>query len=385
MTNSLKWNDLLQNNYGAPQIELVKGEGSLVFDAEGKRYIDMLGGIATNVIGHAHPKVVQAVSHQVQQLGHVSNFFSHPEVLRLAQSLQRITGDETARIFFCNSGTEANEAALKLSRTTGRKRIVSTIGSFHGRSMGALSMTGQESKRAPFAPLIKSIKFLPYGDIDSICRAITSRTAMVIVEPIQGENGVVVPQTGYLAAIRERTLRTGTIFAIDAVQTGMGRTGEWFGYETEGVMPDLITLAKGIGAGLPLGAMIAFGKFASALTPGSHGSTFGGNPIACAAGSAAIEVIESEGLLEAAKLKGEYLVREISSLPGVVQVRGKGLLLGIVLQTQNAAEIKTKLERLGVIVNAPNSQVIRLAPALNIPQHLLAEFVSILKGAPVLS
>ena len=203
---------------------------------------------------------------------------------------------------------------------------------------------------------------------------------MVIVEPIQGENGVVVPQTGYLAAIRERTLRTGTIFAIDAVQTGMGRTGEWFGYETEGVMPDLITLAKGIGAGLPLGAMIAFGKFASALTPGSHGSTFGGNPIACAAGSAAIEVIESEGLLEAAKLKGEYLVREISSLPGVVQVRGKGLLLGIVLQTQNAAEIKTKLERLGVIVNAPNSQVIRLAPALNIPQHLLAEFVSILKG-----
>jgi acetylornithine aminotransferase len=372
----MMWSELIQNNYGTPAIELVRGEGSRVWDLNGKSYLDMLGGIATNILGHAHPDISKAVADQVSQLGHVSNFFSHPQVLALAANLQRLTGDKSTRTFFCNSGAEANEAALKLSRTTRRKKIVSTNGSFHGRTMGALSLTGQESKRAPFKPLLSNVKFIPFGDVAAMERAITKRVAMFIVEPIQGENGVVTPPAGYLKAARKRTTETGTLLVIDAVQTGMGRTGEWFGYESEGILPDVITLAKGLGGGLPLGAMMALGKYASAFTPGSHGSTFGGNPIACAAANASINFIETNGVLAEVKNKGEYLKASLSGVPGITKVRGEGLLLGIVLETPRAQEIKRAFEDQGIIVNAPNESVIRIAPPLNIPQSELEFFVS---------
>ena len=373
------WSELLQNNYGTPAIELVRGEGSRVWDSNGNSYLDMLGGIATNILGHAHPDISKAVADQISTLGHVSNFFSHPQVLALADNLQRLTGENSARTFFCNSGAEANEAALKLSRTTGRKKIVSTIGSFHGRTMGALSLTGQESKRAPFKPLLPNVKFIPFGDVAAMERVITKKVAMFIVEPIQGENGVVTPPAGYLKAVRKRTTETGTLLVIDAVQTGMGRTGEWFGYESEGIVPDVITLAKGLGGGLPLGAMIALGKYASAFTPGSHGSTFGGNPLACAAANASIAFIEENKLLAEVKAKGEFLKSALAQIPGISDVRGDGLLLGIVLQHPRAQEIKGALEHEGVIVNAPNDSILRIAPALNIPQAELESFVESVK------
>ncbi len=373
------WSELLQNNYGTPAIELVRGEGSRVWDSNGNSYLDMLGGIATNILGHAHPDISKAVADQISTLGHVSNFFSHPQVLALADNLQRLTGENSARTFFCNSGAEANEAALKLSRTTGRKKIVSTIGSFHGRTMGALSLTGQESKRAPFKPLLPNVKFIPFGDVAAMERVITKKVAMFIVEPIQGENGVVTPPAGYLKAVRKRTTETGTLLVIDAVQTGMGRTGEWFGYESEGIVPDVITLAKGLGGGLPLGAMIALGKYASAFTPGSHGSTFGGNPLACAAANASIAFIEENNLLAEVKAKGEILKSALAQIPGISDVRGDGLLLGIVLQHPRAQEIKGALEHEGVIVNAPNDSILRIAPALNIPQAELESFVESVK------
>ena len=373
------WSELLQNNYGTPAIELVRGEGSRVWDSNGNSYLDMLGGIATNILGHAHPDISKAVADQISTLGHVSNFFSHPQVLALADNLQRLTGENSARTFFCNSGAEANEAALKLSRTTGRKKIVSTIGSFHGRTMGALSLTGQESKRAPFKPLLPNVKFIPFGDVAAMERVITKKVAMFIVEPIQGENGVVTPPAGYLKAVRKRTTETGTLLVIDAVQTGMGRTGEWFGYESEGIVPDVITLAKGLGGGLPLGAMIALGKYASAFTPGSHGSTFGGNPLACAAANASIAFIEENNLLAEVKAKGEFLKSALAQIPGISDVRGDGLLLGIVLQHPRAQGIKGALEHEGVIVNAPNDSILRIAPALNIPQAELESFVESVK------
>ena len=245
--------------------------------------------------------------------------------------------------------------------------------------MGALSLTGQESKRAPFKPLLPNVKFIPFGDVAAMERVITKKVAMFIVEPIQGENGVVTPPAGYLKAVRKRTTETGTLLVIDAVQTGMGRTGEWFGYESEGIVPDVITLAKGLGGGLPLGAMIALGKYASAFTPGSHGSTFGGNPLACAAANASIAFIEENNLLAEVKAKGEFLKSALAQIPGISDVRGDGLLLGIVLQHPRAQEIKGALEHEGVIVNAPNDSILRIAPALNIPQAELESFVEIVK------
>ena len=280
------------SNYAVPSITLVKGKGSVVFDADGKKYIDMLGGIATNILGHSHPSVVAAVTKQIKTLSHVSNFYSHPKVIELAQILVGLTGDKDSRVFFAQSGAEVNEAAIKLSRKTGRSRIVATTGSFHGRTMGSLSLTGQSSKRTPFLPLLKNVKHVPFGNIKKAKRAINSRTAMVIVEPIMGEAGVIVPPSNYLKELREICTAHGALLVIDAVQTGMGRTGQWFGYEYSGIQPDVITVAKGLGAGLPLAAMIAVGKSSQLFEPGDHGSTFGGNPVTTAASVAAIKWIE---------------------------------------------------------------------------------------------
>ena len=371
-----EWNALLQGNYGTPTVELHHGIGAEVWDIENKRYLDLLGGIATNILGHAHPVITEAVTSQIAQLGHVSNFYSHPQVLELARSLQEMVGDTSARTFFCNSGAEANEAALKLSRLTGRKKIVATDGAFHGRTIGALSLTGQPAKREAFAPLLKHVKFVPFGDIAAMRKAITKKTAMFIVEPMQGENGVVVPPVGYLKAVRERTLETGTMMVIDAVQTGMGRTGTWFGYESEGITPDVITLAKGVGGGLPLGAMIALGKYASLFTAGSHGTTFGGNPVACAAANATIKFLKSKEILKQNLEKGNHLKRELSQIPGVRLVRGEGLLIGVVLESPVSKSVAGQLLADGFIVNAATESVIRLAPPLIITTPQLDEFIA---------
>ena len=373
------WQESLQNNYGTPSITLTHGKGASVWDVEGKEYLDFLGGIATNILGHAHPEVVSAITQQANELGHVSNLYSHPRSIELAEKLKDLTGQSSARVFFCNSGAEANEAALKLSRLTGRSKLVSTIGSFHGRTIGALSLTGQSSKQKPFKPLLKKIKFIPFNDIRAAKKAINKKVAMVIVEPIQGENGVVVPDFGYLKALRDLTTKHGTLLALDCVQTGMGRTGEWFGYESEGIVPDVITLAKGLGGGLPLGAMIAIGNSAQLFEPGSHGSTFGGNPIACASALAAISVLENKNLLARNKALELTLKLELSKSPLVESVRGAGLLLGIVLKLDIAKKLTQELQAAGVLVNATSESLIRIAPPLVVTDKQVNAFIKIFR------
>jgi acetylornithine aminotransferase len=375
------WLQNLMSNYAVPSITLIKGKGSIVFDADGKKYIDMLGGIATNILGHSHPAVVSAVNRQIKTLSHVSNFYSHPNAIELAQILVRLTGDKQSRVFFAQSGAEVNEAAIKLSRKTGRTRIVAMTGSFHGRTMGSLSLTGQISKKIAFAPLLKNVKHVPFGDVKRARRAINSRTAMVIVEPIMGEAGVIVPPLNYLKELRVACTNNGALLVIDAVQTGIGRTGQWFGYEYSGIKPDVITVAKGLGAGLPLAAMIAVGKTSQLFEPGDHGSTFGGNPVTTAASIAAIKWIEKNKTLAKCKADFKYLSSNINSIPGVSEVRGAGLLVGIALQKNISSEVAEALQAKGFLVNAANPNTIRIAPALNISMKELNQFVKALKEA----
>ena len=373
-----RWTSSIQNNYGTPSITLVKGKGLVVEDAEGKKYLDFLGGIATNVLGHAHPAVVRAVTHQINTLGHVSNFYAHPHVVELAEKLKSFTDDADAKVFFAQSGAEANEAGLKLSRRTGRSRIVAAQGAFHGRTMGALSLTGQPSKREPFLPLLKGVKHVPYGDIESMRRAVNKKTAMVIIEPIMGEAGVIVPPAGYLQGVREICDATGALMVMDCVQTGMGRTGDWFGYEYSGITPDVITLAKGLGGGLPLGAMIALGASAYLFQAGDHGSTFGGNPVTTAAALAVIKVIEKDSLMVAAVLHGNHLLQEVALISGVKEVRGAGLLIGIEFESDIAQHVSTKMLDAGVLVNAATANTLRIAPALNVSTAQITKFILIL-------
>lgn len=376
-----RWQKTVQDNYGTPSLELVSGKGSIVRDSNGVTYLDFLAGIATNILGHAHPAIVKSVSKQIATLGHVSNFYAHPNVLELAQKLQKMTGDSSARTFFCNSGAEANEAALKLSRKTGKDRIVATQEAFHGRTMGALSLTGQPSKRNPFKPLIKGIKHVPFGDSSAMRRAINKKTAMVIVEPIMGEAGVIVPPDGYLKNLRQYCDENGALLVFDCVQTGMGRTGDWFGYEYSGIRPDVITLAKGLGGGLPIGAMIAMGSASQLFAAGDHGSTFGGNPIATAAALAVISSIEKEKTLQKVDELGILLRTELALIPGVSEVRGAGLLIGLTLDKPVAKELVKKCQELGALINAPSASVIRLAPALNISTAQVKKFIGIFRQA----
>jgi acetylornithine/N-succinyldiaminopimelate aminotransferase len=374
-----QWKNSVQNNYGTPSIALVKGKGVVVTDADGKQYLDFLGGIATNVLGHAHPSVVKAVTKQIGTLSHVSNFYAHPNAVELAQKLASMTGDKSAKVFFCQSGAEANEAAFKLSRLTGKYKVVAAQGAFHGRTMGALSLTGQPAKREPFLPLVKGVKHVPYGDISAMRKAVGRKTAMVIIEPIMGEAGVVVPPADYLQQLRQLCNDKGALLVIDAVQTGMGRTGDWFGYEYSGITPDVITLAKGLGGGLPLGAMIALGDAKDLFQPGDHGSTFGGNPVTTAAGLAAIKFIESNKILKKVEKQGAYLMQELALIPGVAEVRGAGLLLGIELENRKAADVAGALQKLGILVNAANATTIRLAPALIVTDVQINRFLAIFK------
>jgi acetylornithine aminotransferase len=290
-----------------------------------------------------------------------------------------MTGDKNAKVFFCQSGSEANEAALKLSRRTGKVRVVAAQGAFHGRTMGALSLTGQPSKREPFLPLIKGVKHVPYGDIDAMRKAVSKKTAMVIIEPIMGEAGVIVPPADYLQQLRELCDKNGCLLVIDAVQTGMGRTGDWFGYEYSGITPDVITLAKGLGGGLPLGAMIALGEAADLFQPGDHGSTFGGNPVTTAAGLAAIKFIEAQDILSKVEKQGAYLMQELALIPGVEEVRGAGLLLGIELESLKASDVSDAMRGVGVLVNAANATTIRIAPALIVTDAQINKFISLFR------
>jgi acetylornithine/N-succinyldiaminopimelate aminotransferase len=363
-----RWQGSLMNNYGTPLLPLVRGEGAKVWDADGKEYLDFVGGIAVNALGHAHPAIVEAVSTQIASLGHISNFFMSEPTVTLAERLLQLFGRE-GRVFFCNSGAEANEAAFKIGRLTGRTHVVATDGGFHGRTMGALAMTGQQGKREPFLPLPGEVTHVPYGDAKALAAAVTEETALVILEPIQGEIGVVTPPLGYLKAARAITAATGALLVLDEVQTGIGRTGHWFEYQAhEGVLPDVVTLAKGLGGGLPLGATVAFGRAAELLQPGHHGTTFGGNPVACAAGLAVLDTIANDGLLENVKRQSERLRDGIESLgsPLIAHVRGAGLLLGIVLTEPLAPQTRRAAQETGFLVNAPAPDVVRLMPPLNL-------------------
>ncbi|MFI7245072.1 acetylornithine transaminase [Streptomyces qinglanensis] len=374
-----RWQGALMNNYGTPRIPLTHGEGSRLWDAEGRQYLDFVGGIAVNALGTAHPAVVRAVSDQVATLGHVSNLFiAEPPVL-LAEKLLEVAG-RPGRVYFANSGAEAVEAAFKIGRRTGRTGMVATHGGFHGRTMGALALTGQPGKQDPFRPLPGEVTHVPYGDAEALRAAVTEDTAFVIVEPVQGENGVVVPPEGYLTAAREITAATGTLLVLDEIQTGIGRTGHWLACQAEGVEPDVVTLAKGLGGGLPLGAVLAFGAAAELLEPGQHGSTFGGNPIACAAGLAVLETIAAEGLLDHVKRVGARLRDGVAGLghPMVAQVRGAGLLLGIVLTEPVAPRAQQAAQDAGFLVNAVAPDVLRLAPPLIVGEEEVDALVSAL-------
>ncbi len=377
-----RWQGALMNNYGTPRLPLVRGEGSTVWDADGREYLDFVGGIATNALGHAHPAIVEAVSRQIGSLGHISNFFMAEPTVALAERLLQLFGRE-GRVFFCNSGAEANEAAFKIGRLTGRTHVVATHGGFHGRTMGALALTGQPAKQDPFRPLPGDVTHVPYGDAQALAAAVTDETALVVIEPIQGENGVVVPPAGYLKAARAITAATGALLVLDEVQTGIGRTGSWFAYQAhEGVLPDVVTLAKQLGGGLPLGATVAFGRAADLLQPGQHGTTFGGNPVACAAGLAVLDTIEAEGLLDHVKRQGERLRHGVEALghPLVSHVRGAGLLLGIVLTGPHAPKVQQAAQEAGFLVNAPAPDVVRLMPPLNLGDDAVDAFLGALPG-----
>lgn len=377
-----RWQGALMNNYGTPRLPLVRGEGTRLWDADGNEYLDFVGGIAVNALGHAHPAVVEAVSTQIASLGHVSNLFIAEPPVALAERLLRHFGRD-GKVYFCNSGAEANEGAFKIGRLTGRTHMVATQGGFHGRTMGALALTGQPAKQEPFRPLPGDVTHVPYGDAQALAAAVTEDTALVVIEPVQGENGVVVPPAGYLKAARAITAATGSLLVLDEVQTGIGRTGQWFEYQAhEGVLPDVVTLAKGLGGGLPLGATVAFGRAADLLRPGHHGTTFGGNPVACAAGLAVLDTIENEGLLENVKRQSEKLRDGIDGLghPLIDYVRGAGLLLGIVLTEPLAPQVQRAAQEAGFLVNAPAPDVVRLMPPLNLGDDAVEAFLGALPG-----
>ncbi|MEU7785133.1 acetylornithine transaminase [Amycolatopsis sp. NPDC049159] len=378
------WQSALMDNYGTPALTLVRGEGAKVWDADGKEYVDLLGGIAVNALGHAHPAVVEAVTAQIKQLGHTSNLYVNPVAVELAEALLDVAGlAGNGRVLFVNSGAEANEAALKISRLTGRTKVIAAEGAFHGRTMGALTLTGQPGKRDPFKPLVPGVEHVPYGDVAALKAAVDTDTAAVFLEPVLGEAGVFPAPNGYLQAAREITKATGTLLVLDEVQTGVGRLGTWFGYQQAGVVPDVITLAKGLGGGLPLGAVIGVGAAADLLKPGHHGTTFGGNPVCCAAGLAVLKTIASDGLLDHVSALGKDIAAGVEALghPLVAGVRGAGLLLGIALKQPVSAGVAKALQDAGYLVNPIAPETVRLAPPLVLDGEQVEGFLAALPNA----
>ena len=379
MTLHDRWEAVMMNNYGTPPLALATGDGAVVTDTDGKSYLDLLGGIAVNLLGHRHPAVIEAVTAQLNTLGHTSNLYATEPGIALAEALVGHLG-QPARAFFCNSGTEANEVAFKISRLTGRTKVVAAEGGFHGRTMGSLALTGQPAKRAPFEPLPGEVSFVPYGDDEALEAAVTDETAAVFLEPIMGEGGVVVPPPGYLAKAREITAAHGALLVLDEVQTGVGRTGTFYAHQHDGITPDIVTLAKGLGGGLPIGACLAIGATGDLLTPGLHGSTFGGNPVCTAAALAVLKTLAADDLVAKADVLGKTISHGVEELhhPLVSHVRGKGLLLGIVLSAEKAKAVEAAAREAGFLVNAAAPDVVRLAPPLIITETQIDEFLTAL-------
>ncbi|HWD04721.1 MAG TPA: acetylornithine transaminase [Amycolatopsis sp.] len=375
------WQSALMDNYGTPGLTLVRGEGAKVWDADGTEYLDLVGGIAVNALGHAHPEVVRAVSEQIATLGHTSNLYVNPVALELAEALLDVAGlTGQGKVLFVNSGAEANEAALKITRLTGRTGIVATEQAFHGRTMGSLSLTGQPGKREPFAPLVPGITHVPYGDVEALRAAVDADTAAVFLEPVLGEAGVIPAPDGYLQAAREITKATGALLVLDEVQTGIGRLGTWFAFQQTGIVPDVITLAKGLGGGLPIGAVIGVGEAGELMKPGQHGTTFGGNPVCCAAGLAVLRTIARDNLLDHVSSLGKDIAARVEALrhPLVTGVRGAGLLLGITLRDPVSAAVAKGAQDAGYLVNPVAPGTIRLAPPLVLEADQAHGFLSTL-------
>lgn len=371
----------LMNTYGTPPLLLERGDGPYVWDQNGRRYLDLLGGIAVNALGHNHPALVTAVSDQLATLGHVSNLVTSEPQIRLAERLLELLGTTDGRVFFANSGTEANEAAFKLTRKTGRRRIVAAEGAFHGRTMGALALTHKEAARLPFEPLPGDVTWVPFGDVEALAAAVDDTVAAVLLEPIQGEAGVIDPPEGYLGEARLIASRAGALLWFDEIQTGAGRTGEWFAHTAGGVTPDLLTLAKGLGGGLPIGACIALGDAGGLFGPGDHGTTFGGNPVATRAALTVLDVIDSEGLLDNVQRIGARLRDGLEAHPRVRATSGRGLLIGVVLDGVDAKALQATLVAHGVYLNAPTADRLRLAPPLNLTAEQADEAVAAITAA----
>ena len=378
MTIQEQYAGALMNTFGPPRLALVRGEGAHVWDESGREYVDLFGGIAVNALGHGHPALVEAVTTQLRTLGHVSNFFTTGPQVELAQRLLGLLAagtDDRGRVFVANSGTEANEAAFKLTRRTGRTHLVAAEGAFHGRTMGALALTHKPAAREPFEPLPGHVTWVPYGDSGALAAAVTDETAAVVLEPIQGEAGVVLPPDGYLADARRITRDHGALLWLDEVQTGIGRTGDWFAHDPS-VGADVVTLAKGLGGGIPIGACIGLGEAGQLLGPGSHGTTFGGNPVACAAALAVLDTIEADGLLGAASARGAQLADALGSVPQVTGVEGHGLLLGAQLAAGTAADVVTRAQERGYLLNNTGPARLRFAPPLTVTEADLAGFAA---------
>jgi acetylornithine aminotransferase len=373
MTLQERYTGAVMNTFGPPALALARGKGAHVWDTDGKEYVDLLGGIAVNALGHAHPALVEAVTTQLSTLGHVSNFFATEPQVSLAERLLSLLGWNDGRVFFSNSGAEANEAALKLTRRTGRTRIVAAEGSFHGRTMGALALTSKAAYREPFEPLPGDVTFVPYDDVAALEAAVDETVAAVVLEPVQGEAGVVVPAPDYLAAAQRIAHDAGALLWLDEVQTGIARTGAWFAHQlVEGVDPDVVTLAKGLGGGIPIGATVARGAAATLLQPGNHGTTFGGNPVACAAALAVLDTVEADDLLGASVARGEQLARLLAEQPGVVEVTGAGLMRGAELDGPYAVQAVAAARDAGFILNATGPTRLRFVPPLVITSEDLA-------------
>jgi acetylornithine aminotransferase len=379
-----QWRSALMDNYGTPQLTLVRGEGAQVWDADGTEYVDLVGGIAVNALGHAHPEVVRAVTEQISRIGHTSNLYVNPVAVELAEALLDVAGlAGQAKVLFVNSGAEANEVAIKISRLTGRGKIVACEGAFHGRTMGSLALTGQPSKKEPFEPLMPGVVHVPFGDVDALRAAVDGETAAVVLEPILGEGGVIPAPDGYLQAAREITKNAGALLVLDEVQTGIGRTGTWFAFQRAGITPDVITLAKGLGGGLPLGAAIGVGDAGDLLKPGHHGTTFGGNPVCCAAGLAVLRTIARDNLIDHVSALGKDIATGIEKIghPLVGGVRGAGLLIGIALRQPVAPAVAKAAQDAGYLVNPVVPDAIRLAPPLILSQEQAEGFLAALPGA----
>ena len=374
-----RWSGALMNTYGVPRVALTRGQGAVLTDADGKEYVDFLAGIAVNILGHAHPAIIEAVTTQLSILGHVSNLYASEPAIELAEKLLSHLG-APGRVFLCNSGTEANEAAFKLARATGRSKIIAAENSFHGRTMGALALTGQAAKRAPFEPMPPGVEHVPYGDLDALDRAVDADTAAVFLEPMMGEGGVVVPPEGYLAGARRITADRGALLVRDEVQTGLGRTGWFYAHQAVGIVPDVMTLAKGLGGGMPIGACIATGAAADLFGPGKHGTTFGGNPVCASAALAVLRTIAEDDLISRADTLGKSLSAGIEGLghPLIDHVRGAGLLLGIVLTQDVAPAVENSAREAGYLINAAQPGVVRLAPPLVLTDDQAEGFVAAL-------